>query len=335
MRGILPLRTAVVRKVREDYGLEFDADDVIVGNGGKQCLYNLWRALLDPGDEVVIVAPYWVSYPQQLKLAGGVPVAVETRLEDRYQLHVDELVAACGPRTRAILINSPANPTGVTLTDETLEIVARLCCERDLILATDDLYYKMVYDGRTWHHPAMLVPEVLERTVIVGGVSKAYAMTGWRIGYAMGPRKLIDAMIRVQAQATSNPCTIAQYAALEALSGAEGDTEVSAMVAEFQRRRDRMYERIVGIPGLECIKPEGAFYLFPRVSSYYGRRTPDGKRIDGTMDLLEYLIDVARVGGVPGEPFGAPEHIRFSYACSLETIDEGMDRIAEALARLE
>ncbi len=334
VRGILPLRKAIVRRIALDYGLRFDPDDVVVGNGGKQCLYNLWRSLLEPGDEVVVIAPYWVSYPPQIQLAGGVPVVVHTRLEDGFQVDVKALEAACGPRTRAILINSPANPSGVALRDDVMADIARLCCERDLILATDDLYCKMVYGGFVFHSPGALVPEVVRRLVIIGGVSKAYAMTGWRIGYALGPRSLIDAMIKVQAQSTSNPCTISQYAALEALTGAAGDEEVAAMVAEFERRRDRMYELITAIPGLECVKPEGAFYVFPRVSSYFGRRTPDGRIVASATDLLEYLIDTARVAGVPGDAFGGPEHIRFSYACNVETIEKGMARVAQALDRL-
>ncbi len=331
VRGILPLRKAIVTRVEQDYGLSFEPDDVVVSNGGKQCLDNLWRSLLAPGDEVIVVAPYWVSYPPQIQLAGGVPIVVRTRIEEGFQLDVDRVAAACSPRTRAVLLNSPANPSGVTIGDGRLAAIAELCCDRELLLVTDDLYYKMVYGDFRWRHPASLVPEVLRNSLIIGGVSKAYAMTGWRIGYALGPRPLIDAMIKVQAQATSNPCTISQYAALEALTGMGGDEEVTRMVAEFERRRDLMYQLVAAIPGLECVKPQGAFYVFPRVSAYFGRRTPDGRTIASAMDLLEYLIDTARVAGVPGSAFGGPDHIRFSYACGVETIEAGMARVAGAL----
>jgi len=334
VQGILPLREAVTARIQKDYGVSYAPDEVMVANGGKQCLYNVFQAVINPGDEVLIPAPYWLTYPPQVLLAGGVPIVVPTLQQEGFQIDVERLEAACTPRTRAIVINSPCNPTGVLLRREVLEPLAELICRRDLLLVTDDLYHRLVYGGRKFESVASLGPEVKARTVIIGGVSKAYAMTGWRIGYALGQKPLIAAMTNIQGQVTSNAASISQYAALEALTGAEGDAEVDAMVAEFSRRCDRMVELLEAIPGVRCVRPGGAFYTFPNVSGFYGRRTPKGRVIEGSIAMGEYLVEEVGLAGVPGIEFGNDDHIRFSYACSMALLEDGMARFHKALAAL-
>lgn len=334
-RGIKVLREAIAQRIALDYGLQYTAEQVTVTNGGKQALYNLFQALLNPGDEVLIPSPFWLSYPPQVLISEGVPVIVPTSGTEHFQIDPARLEALITPRTKAIVLNSPSNPTGVALTPETLRAVAELAIRHDLIIVTDDLYYRLVYDGFRFQSIASLVPEVLARTVIVGGVSKAYAMTGWRIGYALGPLPLIKAMNTLQGQTTSNPCSISQYAALEALKVSnDAEEEIAGMIRAFAERRARMVALLRDIPGVTCPMPDGAFYTFPGIESYLGRRTPTGQRLNGTVDLAAWLVEAAGIACIPGEVFGDNRHLRFSYACDMETIESGMQRFRSALLTL-
>ena len=333
-RGIKLLREAVATVIARDYGVQFSPEQVCISNGGKQVLYNLFMAILNPGDEVLIPAPYWLTYPPQVQLAEGLPVIVPTRAQDGFQLDPELLERHCTPRTRAIVLNSPSNPSGVALNADSLRAVAALALKHDLLIVTDDLYYKLIYDDFRFISIARLVPEVADRTVIVGGLSKAYAMTGWRIGYGLGPLPVIKAMANLQGQTTSNACTVSQHAALEALTGETAETEIAQMVRVFSARREKMVQRLKAIPDLTCPLPEGAFYTFPSIEAFLGRRTPEGRVIDSSVTLAGWLVDAAEIASVPGSVFGDDKHLRFSYACDLKTIEAGMDRLQNALSRL-
>lgn len=334
-RGILPLREAICARLHQDYGVAWTPDEVTVTNGGKQALYNLFMALLDPGDEVIIPAPYWLSYPPQVVLAQGVPVLVPTHAHEGFQLDPERLEKAITPRTRAIILNHPSNPTGMGLDRRVLEAVAALALRHDLLIVSDDLYYRLAYDGYRFQSVAALAPELKARTVVVGGMSKAYAMTGWRVGFALGPQAVIKAMSNLQGQTTSNACTVSQHAAVEALRGSAGDAEILQMVAAFAARRSRMVELLRQIPGVQCLKPDGAFYTFPQLDAFYGRRTPAGQPLTNSLELASWLVEEVGVAAVPGSVFGDDRHLRFSYACDLATLEEGMQRLGHALGRLQ
>jgi aspartate aminotransferase len=331
VQGIEPLREAICAKYEREYGLKYTPAQVLVSCGGKHALYNLFQALLDEGDEVVIPSPYWVSYSDMAVLAGAVPKIVPTRAEDGFRLTPDALRSALTPRTALVILNSPSNPTGAAYDAGALAALGAVLETHDCWIVSDDIYEKIVYDGFEFRPLPALRPGLSERTIIVNGVSKTYAMTGWRIGYALGPAPVIAAAAKIQSQSTSNPTSIAQAAALEALAGPQ--TEVAEMVRAFQLRRDLVVARLNAIPGLECFKPQGAFYVFPSVRSYFGREAA-GRRIDSACDLATYLLERAGVAVVPGEDFGSGEHIRLTYANSLEEIEKGCERIAQALRPL-
>jgi aspartate aminotransferase len=321
--GIAELREAIAKKLKDDNGLEYRAAQVVVSNGAKQSIYNALMVLLDPGDEVVIPAPAWVSYPEMVRLAGGVPVMVDTE-PDQYRLDAKGLAAAITPRTKVILLNNPSNPTGVVYTDAELRMVAQLAVEHDLYVISDEIYEKLTY-GAEFISIASLGPEILQRTITVNGFSKAYAMTGWRMGYAAANLEIAEAMSSFQSQVTSGASSISQKAALAALRGDQAPVE--AMRVQFDRRRRYVAERLQRMPGVHLDGlPEGAFYIFPRVDDLYGIE------IDGSIRFAEALLERARVAVVPGLPFGSDRHIRLSYACSLETLTEGMGRL-ETFAR--
>jgi aspartate aminotransferase len=328
--GIPELREAVCRKLRRDNGLDYEPADVLVSCGAKHTLYNLWVALLNPGDEVLIPSPYWVSYPEQVKLLDGVPVPVPTDEAQGFQLDPDRLRAAVTPRTRAIVVNSPNNPTGAVFSAAALRAVAELALRHDLVLVSDECYEALTYEGRHVSI-ASLGPEARARTVVVNTCSKAYAMTGWRIGYAAGPRALIRAMGDVQSQVTSNPSSVSQWAAVEALAGPQD--EVAKMAGEFDRRRRVIVERLNAVPGLRCATPGGAFYAFPDVRGLFGRRWQE-REIRGSADVTAFLLEAARVAVVPGLDFGSDAHIRLSYATGLATIEEGLSRMDAAVRSL-
>jgi aspartate aminotransferase len=321
--GIPELRAAIAEKLKKDNGIDYKASQVVVSNGAKQSIYNALMVLLDPGDEVVIPIPAWVSYPEMVRLAGGMPVTVDTE-PNRYRLDPKSIAAAITPRTKVILLNNPSNPTGVVYTDAELRMVAQLAVEKDLFVISDEIYEKLTY-GSEFISIASLGPEIRERTITVNGFSKAYAMTGWRMGYAAATPAIAEAMSSFQSQCTSGASSISQKAALAALEGDQAPVE--AMRVQFDRRRRYAAERLNAMPGVVLDGlPEGAFYIFPRVDRLFDRRVA-GVAIDGSVTFAQALLEQARVAVVPGLPFGSDRHIRLSYACSLETLTEGMDRL--------
>jgi aspartate aminotransferase len=313
-------------------GLGLGQDNLLVSCGAKHSLYNLFQALLDPGDEVVIAAPYWVSYPEMVVMAGGRPKIVETTPQGGFLMTGSELEAAVGPRTRALVLVSPSNPTGAVADRRNLEELAEVCVRRDLLVIADDIYRSLVYGDAAYTQIATLGAAIRERTILVDGVSKTYAMTGWRIGFCAAPRELIRGMGVMQSQSTSNPTAVAQSAALAAITGPQECVEV--MRREFDRRRQVMVERLRAMPGVACVEPRGAFYAFPDLRGCLGKHPPDGGVLDDDLALCEWLLARARVAIVPGSGFGAPGFARLSYATSLERIEAGMARMHEALARL-
>jgi aspartate aminotransferase len=329
--GIQELRAAVCAKFKRDNGLDYEPADVLISCGAKHSLYNVFVALLDPGDEVIVPSPYWVSYPEQVRLLDGVPVTVATREAAGFDLDPERVAAAVTPKTKIIVLNSPNNPTGAVFSPAALETVARLAVERGLWLVSDECYEALTFEGRHVS-VASFGPEVKARTIVVNTCSKAYAMTGWRIGLAAGPRAVIRAMTDVQSQVTSNPSSIAQWAAVEALSGPQD--EVAKMAGEFDRRRRLIIEGLNALPGVRCVMPKGAFYAFADVSGLFGRRRPGGAPLAGSADVASFLLDEARVAVVPGADFGSDAHVRLSYATSAELIREGLSRMADALKTL-
>lgn len=330
--GTDELRQAIADKLAADHGLRYEKSQVLVSCGAKHSLYNLAQALLEAGDEVIIPSPFWVSYQDQVLLNDATPVLLHTQEADDYALDRAALERCVTPRTKAIIINSPCNPTGATYSRAALEDVAAVALRHDLVIISDEIYEKIIYDGAEHFSIAGLGPEIAARTVVVNGVSKAYAMTGWRIGYAAGPKDLITAMGNIQSQSTSNPTSISQKAAVAALRS--GDAFPKQMVVEFDRRRRLMVERLRKMPGMTCRMPGGAFYAFPNISGLFGRRH-EGGVIATAADLAGYFLREARVALVPGEPFGSASHIRLSYATSLEAIGRGMDRMEQAISKLQ
>jgi aspartate aminotransferase len=329
--GIDELRQAIIDKLQTELGLRYEKPQILVSCGAKHSLYNLAEALLEAGDEIIIPTPYWVSYADQAFLNDATPVLLPTREDRGYAIDPDELQKLITPRTKAIIVNSPCNPTGATYDKRTLEAIAGIAVKHDLLIISDEIYEKVLYDGATHISIATLGPEVAERTVIINGVSKAYAMTGWRIGYAAGPKPLLTAMANIQSQSTSNPCSISQKAAVAALKLGGPFTE--KMVVEFDRRRKVMVERLNAIPGVSCRMPGGAFYAFPNICGVLGRTGPNGP-ITSPQELANYLLKEAHVAVVPGEPFGSRQHVRLSYATGMDTITKGLDRIAAAFGKL-
>jgi aspartate aminotransferase len=331
VRGIEPLRAALVEKYSRDYGLSYAKEEVLVSCGGKHALYNVFQAVIDPGDEVVIPAPYWVSYSDMALLAGGVPKLIQTKEEDGFRITPQQLQAALTPKTRAFVLNSPGNPTGAGYSRDELIALARVLEQHDCLIFSDDIYEKIVYGDFRFHNIVALQPSLRDRTVIFNSTSKTYAMTGWRIGFAVGPAAIIATAGNIQSQSTSNPTSFAQAGAVEALTGPQ--EEVATMVREFHKRRDAIVARLKEIPGLTCFKPQGAFYVFPNVRSLFGKKA-NGKTLATPGDVVAYFLEDAKVLAVPGEDFGSMENIRISYATSLEEIEKGCDRIEAAVKRL-
>ena len=331
VKGIEPLREAITDSYRRTHDLTYRKDDVLVSCGAKHSLYNILQAVVNPGDEVVIPAPYWVSYSDMALLAGGVPKLIFSDESSGFRITPEQLAAALTPRTRVLLLNSPCNPTGACYGREELLALGSVLEKHHCLILADDIYEKIVYDGFVVHNLLTLCPALRDRTIVINGVSKSYAMTGWRIGYALGPSDVIAAASKIQSQSTSNPTSIAQAAALEAIRGPQ-DT-VTVMVREFQKRRDVIVDRLNAIDGITCRKPEGAFYVFPNVGGLL-HKTGRGKRLGSPCEVADYLLEEAKVAAVPGEDFGSHEHIRFSYATSLEDIEKGAARIREAVQKL-
>jgi aspartate aminotransferase len=330
--GLVELRRAVAAELNRVHGVDVGADQILVSAGAKHSLYNLFMALLDPGDEVIIPAPYWVSYPDMVLLAGGVPVILPTESSRGFAPDPAVLERLLTDRTRAIVINTPSNPTGALFDEDTLRAVGSMCAARGVLIVSDDIYRSLVYGGARYTSIASLSPDIARHTILVDGVSKTYAMTGWRIGYAAGPIELIRAMGTIQGQSTSNPSHIAQVAAMAALTGPQDC--VGVMRAAFDERRGEMVARLRAMPGVHLHEPRGAFYCFPDLSAHVGRRVPSGSPLVDDVALCNYLVEDGRVAVVPGSGFGAPGFVRLSYACSMDEIRNGLDRMGEALGRL-
>ena len=330
--GIDELKEAIIDSLRSTRHQEYEKSQILVSCGAKHSLYNFTQAALEAGDEVIVPSPYWVSYPDQIVLADATPVFLKTEEQSHYAIDPEALKKLITPRTKAIIINSPCNPTGSMYDQQTLERVADLALQHDLLIVSDEIYEHLTYDGHQHLSIAALGPEIAARTLLVNGVSKSYSMTGWRIGYAAGPKDLITAMAHVQGPSTSNPTSISQKAAVAALRN--GEEFVKEMVQELDKQRTMMVDRLNAIPGVSCLSPRGAFYAFPNISALFGRRHADGI-ISSASDLAHYLLKEAKVAGVAGEPFGSSEHIRFSYTPPIAVIEQGMDEVARAIQALQ
>jgi len=330
--GIAPLRKAIADELSRVHKTSIAPDQILVSSGAKHSLYNLFMALIDHGDEVLIPAPYWVSYPDMVMLAGGKPVILDTTADNDFAVSADEVRSACSGRTRAIVLNNPSNPTGSVYTRAQIEALAKVVVDKDLLVISDDIYRSLVYGDAEYVSIAAVSPEVAARTILVDGVSKTYAMTGWRIGYTAAPKPLIQAMAKIQGQSTSNPTHIAQVAALAALTGPQDCVET--MRRAFDERRVEMVKLLRAIPHVQCREPKGAFYAFPDISWYVGKKSAEGSMLDDDVQLCDWLVEVGKVAVVPGSGFGAPGHVRLSYACSMANITDGVGRLAKALGSL-
>jgi aspartate aminotransferase len=332
VEGTVPLRKAVAAWIGKAHGLTIDPAEVIVSSGAKQSIYNAVFALVDEGDEVIIPTPAWVSYNDIVKLAGGRPVNVPTKAEENFQVRAEDVAKAITPRTKMILVCSPSNPTGAIYDESTLRALAKLAVEKDVWLMTEDIYRTLVYGDGKFFQPATISPEVKAKTLIIDGVSKAFAMTGWRVGFTVAPTPVVEAMATLQGQSTTHAAAVAQAAALAAIEGPTDELE--KMRVEFDKRRRTMLARLREIEGVTCVEPKGAFYAFPDLSAFIGRKTPEGKKIENDVQLCEWLIEAAKVAVVMGSAFGAPGFVRLSYATSMKNVEEGVRRMAEALPKL-
>ena len=328
--GIMDLKQAVCDKLKKDNGINYVPSQIVISNGAKHALVNAFQAICNPGDEVIIPAPFWVSYPEMVKLADGVPVIVKTSEQTGFKFNIEQIKQALTSRTKAIVINSPSNPTGMVYSRDELTALADLAVERGLFIVSDEIYEKLIYDGYEHISIASLHDKIKEQTIVINGVSKTYAMTGWRIGYAAANAEIAKIMGNIQSHATSNPNSIAQKAALAALTG-EQDI-IKTMVAAFASRRDYMVKRINAMPGLSCVTPHGAFYVMMNISKLMGKEIA-GQTIKGSDDFADVLLEKAKVALVPGSGFGIDTHVRLSYATSLENITEGLNRIEALLSK--
>jgi len=335
--GISELKEAVITKFKRDNNLEYKQSEIIINCGGKHSFYNLAQVIIDEGDEVIIPAPYWVSYPDMVKLAGGTPVFINTEADSSFKITPEQLKAAITPRTKAVVINSPSNPTGAAYTQDEIKAFADILEKTDIIPISDDIYETIIYDGFKFSNIANISDTMKKKTIVLNGVSKTYAMTGWRIGYTAGDAEIIKKMDILQGQSTSNPTTVSQWAAVEALTGDQ--TMLSNMLEAFDRRRKFVVEELNSIPGMSCTKPEGAFYAFPRCAEVYklkGWEKVSEKYKDTykSSSLSAYLMEEARTAVVPGIGFGNDDYFRISFATSDENLREGLKRIKEAIGKL-
>lgn len=330
--GIDELKDSIIEKLDRDNGLRYNRENIIVSCGAKHSLYNIAQAIFGPGDEVIIPAPYWVSYPDQVLINDAQPVIVETYEEDNFTLRPELLKEKITKNTKALILNSPSNPTGFIYDKKTLESIAEIAIEHNIYVISDEIYEKLIYDGEQHISIASLGKEIKEKTIVVNGLSKSHAMTGWRIGYAAGPVEIIKTMTKIQSQSTSNPTSIAQKAAIAALRGPQDCVE--KMRQEFEKRRDYLIEGLNSISGVSCRIPKGAFYAFPNVSKILDKKTSN-KNINSSMELSIYLLEKALVALVPGSAFGAEGFIRISYATSMENLKRGIERIKEAAETLK
>lgn len=329
--GIDPLKDAIIGKFKKDNNLDYLREEVIVSCGAKHSLYNIAQALYGPGDEVIIPSPYWVSYPDQVVLNDATPVIVKTYESEGFMLKPEELEKHITKRTKALILNSPSNPTGLIYDRKTLERIAEVAVKNNIYVISDEIYEKLIYDGAGHASIASFGKEIRDKTIVVNGLSKSHAMTGWRIGFAAGPKDVIKAMTNIQSQSTSNPSSIAQKAAIEALKGPQDS--VGEMRQEFDKRRKHLVSELNSIQGVSCITPTGAFYAFPNTKEFYGKSV-NGRDISSSSDLALYLLEDAHVALVPGDAFGDDDHLRLSYATSMENIEKAVERIREALGKL-
>lgn len=330
--GIPELKEAIRNRIKKDYDLDYDQEEILVSCGAKHSLYNLTQALFENGDEVIIPSPYWVTYPDQITLTGARPFILETGQEQGFKIDPDDLKKVINNNTRAIILNYPSNPTGATYTREELSEITNIALENNLIIISDEIYDKILYNGMKHTPVAALSEEAKRSTILVNGVSKSYSMTGWRIGYTAGDRDVISAMSKLQGQSTSNPVSISQSAAIEALNGPQDELRTRA--EQFEKRKNFIVGRLNGIDGFNCFDPSGAFYVFPEISGFFGKKA-NGKTIENSVDFTEFLLEHARVAVVPGLAFGMDNHIRISYATSMENIEEGMQRIEDSVQLLQ
>ncbi len=330
--GIDELKNAIILRIKEDHGIQYEKSEIMVSCGAKHTLYNLSQALFEEADEVIIPSPYWVSYPEQVILAGAKPVFIETREEDGFKINPDELKKLITKKTKALILNYPSNPTGATYTEYELRDIVDIVMKAGLLIISDEIYEKIIYDGITHIPVVKLGDEVKKSTILVNGVSKSYSMTGWRIGYAAGDKRVIEAMNNLQGQSTSNPTSISQKAATEALKGSQ--KEVKRMAREFEKRKNYIVERLNNIPGIRCFNPQGAFYVFPNISWFFGKKYSRSE-IRNSVDFTNFLLEEAKVAVVPGVEFGADDYVRISYATSMEEIKKGVDRIEKVVEKLK
>jgi aspartate aminotransferase len=329
--GIDPLKDAIIGKFERDQDLSYKREEIIVSCGAKHSLYNIAQALYGPGDEVIIPSPYWVSYPDQVLLNDATPVFVKTYEADSFMIRPEALEACITKNTKALILNSPSNPTGMLYDRETLAKIAELAVRHDFYVVSDEIYEKLVYDSYSHVSIASLGAEIKDRTLVVNGLSKSHAMTGWRLGYTAGPADVIKAMTNIQSQSTSNPSSITQKAAVEALNGPQDF--IGVMLAEFDKRRKFVVAELNTVPGITCVMPNGAFYAFPNTSEVYGSRFGT-KEINSSADLALYFLDEARIALVHGDAFGDDNYLRISYATNIEDIRRGLDRIRQAVQNL-
>ena len=329
--GIVELRTAIAKKLKKENGLEYSPDQVIVNIGGKHSVYEAMQAVLDPGDEVILGTPYWVTYPETIKLAGAVVKIIQTDKDNSYKITPSQLEEAITEKTAMLLINSPNNPGGFTYTPEELKGIAKVLEGTKVAVLSDEIYEKLIYGDTRFVSFASLSEDAYNRTLTLNGFSKTFSMTGWRLGYTAGPLEAIKAMGRLQSHMTSNPVTFGQYAAIAAF-GEPAEQAIENMRKEFERRGKYMTERLNNIEGVQCSESTGAFYCFPDVSSHYGRNIK-GAKINGSMDFAKALLEQTNVALVPGLPFGCDNNVRLSLACSLEHITKGLDRLEESLSQ--
>jgi aspartate aminotransferase len=322
----------VAKWIGDAHGIAIDPGEVIVSSGAKQSIFNVIHALIDDGDEVIIPTPAWVSYNDIVKMAGGKPVTVPTKAEENFNVRVEDVAKAITPRTKMIMVCSPSNPTGAMYDESTLRGLAKLAVEKDLWLLTDDIYRMLVYGDAKFFQPATISPEVKAHTIIIDGVSKAFAMTGWRVGFTVAPKYVVEAMATIQGQSTTHAASVAQAASIAALEGPTDELE--KMRVEFDKRRKVMVSRLREIPGVKCVEPKGAFYAFPDLSAFIGKKTPEGKKLENDVQLCEWLLEAAKVAVVMGSAFGAPGFVRLSYATSMKNIEEGVRRMADWLPKL-
>lgn len=331
VNGILQLREAICKKFKDDNGLEYNLSQIVVSTGAKQSLANTFLAILNPGDEVIVSTPYWVSYPELIKLADGKPVFVEGDEKSNYKFTKENLEKAVTAKTKAIVLNTPNNPTGTIYNKEELEVIADFAKKYNIIIISDEMYEKLIYDNENHISIASLSKDAYERTIVINGLSKSYAMTGWRIGYCAASEKIAKLMISIQSHVTSNVCSITQYAALEALNGPQD--EITKMINEFEKRRNYMINRIESIDNLSIVKPKGAFYIMINIENCLGKEI-NGKILNDSMEFCASLLENEKLAVIPGKAFGLNNYIRVSYATSMEAIKEGLNRIESFIKKL-